>query len=281
MNIDLAQAKRQLNQTAGSYADAAIIPREVQERLVDRLSFIKCQPAIIVDIGCGDGTLLNALRPLYPTAHYVGLDLAISRLDNRNMTSVCADAHQLPFADHSIDLIISSLALHWTLDLEKVLGEISRVLKPQGLLMFSTLGPDTLLPLTKAFGEDTAQHVLPFYDMHDIGDGLLRNHFVDPVMDAEHITVNYSTTQRLFDDLRAMGETQLLSTRRKTLTGKKRWQQMLEKLIKQKNDNALPIPFEIIYGHAWGAEKPKTTSSGREFRVSIADIPIRRQPTTP
>ncbi len=264
MKIDSAQAKRQLNKTAASYGDAAIIPREVQERLLDRLSFIKCQPEWIVDIGCGRGELLTVLQQHYPTAHCVGVDLARTRLTSG---SLCGDAYQLPFADHSVDMIVSNLALHWCIDLEKVFSEISRVLKLQGLLMFSTLGPDTLLPLAQTFGT-----VIPFYDMHDIGDALVRHHFKDPVMDAEQITVNYSTTQRLFDDLRQMGESHLLDTRRKTLTGKYRWQQMVTHLESHQKNEVLPIPFEIIYGHAWGGEKPKPASSSTEFRVNVADI---------
>ena len=111
---------------------------------------------------------------------------------------LCADLEQLPLADDSVDLIYSNAAIQWSNDLDHTFEEFLRVLKPGGLLMFTTFGPDTLKELKASWQKiDDTVHVNPFVDMHDIGDEMLKSGFVDPVIEAEVITVTYDHVDRL------------------------------------------------------------------------------------
>ena len=116
---------------------------------------------------------------------------------------MCGDAERLPLADGSIDLILSNLMLQWC-DPDRVFAEFRRVLAPNGLLTFTTLGPDTLKELRSAWGQvDSHTHVNQFIDMHDIGDSLVRNGFAAPVLDVERYTLSYLDVRKLAADLKA------------------------------------------------------------------------------
>lgn len=277
MTLDLRRAKAIFNKTAMSYTEAAIVPREIGARLLARLSFIQCAPETIVELGSGCGTLLSGLQQQYPNSSLIGIDIAWARnqlAKKANHSVITADFQQLPLADHSVDLLISNLAFHHCLDLVPVFAEIHRVLKPDGILLFATFGPDTLQQLRKAFASaDKMKHVLPFYDLHDIGDLLLHQGFKDPVTDAERLTVEYTKLENLFADLQAMGETNSLAERRKTLTGKKRWHTMLNSLEHSRNPQGnLPISFEISYGYAFGTPPVVTHDTPQEYRINVSDI---------
>jgi malonyl-CoA O-methyltransferase len=183
------------------------------------------------------------------------------------------DFGNLPFGPNSIDLVWSNLALHWHPQPDKVFAEWRRVLRVDGLLMFSNFGPDTFKELRAAFAAlDGTPHALPFVDMHDFGDQLVEAGFSTPVMDMEHITVTYDTVAALLADVRALGGNPL-STRRRGLVGRAAWQRMLAALEQQRRpDGKLGLTFEVIYGHAF-RPVPKTTAAGEAI--------VRFQPRPP
>ena len=176
---------------------------------------------------------------------------------------IAADANALPIANGSTSLIWSNLMLNWLDDPAPAFAEVHRVLEPGGLLMFSTLGPDTLQELRQAFGDASAAHVHHFIDMHDLGDALVRAGFSDPVMDMEMITIRYTSARDLFDDLRRSGCNNASATRCRGLFGRRRWDDMLRHLeLTREGDGRFPMRFEVIQGHAWKAT-PTTTPDGR------------------
>lgn len=127
----------------------------VQQRVVERLLGVlqehPLQPYLqLLDIGCGTGRLLELLAHKLPQAQLTGLDLAPNmlqqareRLDDQ-ITLVQGDAEQLPFADQTFDLVVSSSTFQWLAQLDACFGEVVRVLKPGGRFVFSLFGQGTL-----------------------------------------------------------------------------------------------------------------------------------------
>jgi malonyl-ACP O-methyltransferase BioC len=164
----------------------------------------------ILDAGCGTGHASAALMKKYPKAELVSLDLALgmlwkTQLVNASLANrikrvfgqaqqnlLCADIEQLPLADASVDMIFSNLAIQWCNDLDAAFAGMHRVLRTDGLLTFSTLGPDTLKEL-RAASKTNAERVSVsrFFDMHDIGDALVRAGFSAPVLDVERVVLTY------------------------------------------------------------------------------------------
>jgi malonyl-CoA O-methyltransferase len=186
---------------------------------------------------------------------------------------VCADFGDLPLGMNSLDLIWSNLALHWHPQPDRVFAEWRRVLRVDGLLMFSNFGPDTFRELRTAFAAmDEAPHALPFVDMHDFGDQLVEAGFSTPVMDMEQITVTYDSAESLLADVRAFGGNPL-ATRSRGLVGRAAWQRMLAALEAQRRpDGKLGLTFEVIYGHAF-RPAPRVTAAGEAI--------VRFQPRKP
>ena len=212
--FDQAQVRRAFDRAAESYEQFAVLQNEVCRRLLEKLDIVKLQPQMILDAGAGTGQAVAALFLRYKKAQLVALDLSENMLQQtsrhggilRSPYLVCADIQQLPFADESFDLVFSSLSMQWCNDLNAALLEAKRVLKPGGLFVFTTFGPDTLKELRQSWRSvDDADHVNRFIDMHDIGDALLHDGYAEPVMEAEVLTVTYDTVDEVMRDLKAIG----------------------------------------------------------------------------
>lgn len=281
--IDLARARALFAQPA-RIAPSDFLRREIAQRMHERLLLVKLAPRHVLDAGCGAGMDLPLLQKTYPGAQIVGLDGALamtqaarqvaplakglSQMLSRLMPAkvgidlVCGDFARLPLAAGALDLLWSNLALHWHPQPDRVFAEWRRVLREDGLLMFSSFGPDTFIELRTAFAAiDDAEHTLPFVDMHDFGDQLVEAGFSTPVMDMERITVTYDTPQALLADVRAFGGNPL-DTRRRGLLGRQQWQRLLQALEAQRRpDGKLGLTFEVIYGHAF-RPVARTTAAG-------------------
>ncbi|MES2148183.1 MAG: methyltransferase domain-containing protein [Pseudomonadota bacterium] len=271
--IELARVRR-LFSRPGRVAPSDFLRREVAARMHERLGLVKLQPQRVLDAGCGSGADLIMLQNDYPAAQIVGVDGAPAMLGaaraaapapgalnqmlarllpaKAGLDLLCGDFGDLPLAPNSLDLVWSNLALHWHPQPDRVFAEWRRVLRTEGLLMFSNFGPDTFKELRSAFaGADDAPHALPFVDMHDFGDQLVAAGFATPVMDMELLTVTYDTPLALLADVRALGGNPL-ATRNRGLLGRAAWQRMLAALEGQRRpDGKLGLSFEVIYGHAF------------------------------
>ncbi|MCK6410718.1 MAG: methyltransferase domain-containing protein, partial [Thauera sp.] len=166
---------------------------------------------------------------------------------------ICADAAALPLARGSVSFAWSNLMLQWLHDPLPALKEIHRVLEVGGMLMFSTLGPDTLKELRAALPPSDAEHLHRFIDMHDLGDALVGAGFSDPVMDMEMLTVTYTSLDDLLHDLRTSGSANAATTRPRGLVGKGHWQKLRANYEQLRRDGRLPATVEVVYGHAWKA----------------------------
>lgn len=248
--------RRSFERAAETYDESAALVREVGDRLRERLDYIKLAPRIIVDAGCATGNDGAALATLYPAAAIIAIDLALAMLKrSRAGMPLCCDLQQLPLASASVDLIWSNLTLPWC-DLDAAFDETRRVLAPGGLLIFSTLGPDTLKELRTAW-RDRYAHVDSFIDMHDIGDALVRNGLREPVMERDEITLTYASLGAALAELRAQGSRNLSENRRRGLGGRNALRDA-ECDYPRSGDGRSPATFEVIYGHAWRAQSART-----------------------
>ena len=261
------EVRRVFDRAAGTYDAAAILQCEIGKRLLERLDYLRIDPSVIVDLGTGTGLALDDLRARYPSARIVGIDISEDMLQRarkrgrwfRRSFVLAANAMALPLMDNSVDLIYSNLMLPWCSQPDDVWSEISRVLRPGGALLCTTLGPDTLLELRTALSalDPTGIHIHAFIDMHDIGDALIRHRIAEPVMDVEKLQVNYSSLDDLIRDLRQTGSTNIVASRRR---GPHRC--LTLKAIARHYPNIddrgrFAATVEVVYGHGWAtADKP-------------------------
>jgi len=198
----------------------------------------------------------------YKKADIVALDIAQGMLRQagkrgrwlRRPRCVCADAECLPFSDASFDLVHSSLMLQWCNDLDAAFAELQRILRPGGLVLFTSLGPDTLKELRNSWARvDSDAHVNAFQDMHDVGDALLHARFSDPVMDVERITMTYQDVWQLMRELKQIGAHNVTAGRPRGLTGKSHMQRLVEAYEPYRENGVLPASYEIVNGHAWAS----------------------------
>lgn len=286
------RVQRNFSRAAQQYDAAAVLQREVSDRMGERLDYIKFEPQTLLDAGSGTGYSQTKLRERYPKAQRIELDLAFemlctSREKQRQNTSifdklrrktsnfVCADLEHLPLKSNSIDLFWSNLAIQWLHTPDNAFNEAFRVLNQGGLLMFSTLGVDTLHELRTAFRHaDHAPHVNPFIDMHDLGDALIRAGFSEPVMDMEKIILTYQDLKSLMKDLKGIGAHNALNGRKRGLMGKQTWQTVQNAYETFRKDERLPTTYEVIYGHAWKTVRPSNDQKIITFhRSPIATSP--------
>jgi len=273
--FDQTRVRRAFDRAADRYSQYAVLQNEVCRRLLEKLDVVKIKPEFILDAGTGTGAALTDLFSRYKKAQLVALDISENMLAQsaqhgsllRVPHLVCADIESLPFADNTFDLIFSSLSMQWCNDLNAAFLEARRVLKPGGLFVFATFGPDTLKELRSSWASiDDASHVNQFIDMHDIGDALLQDQFAEPVMEAEIITVTYDSVDEIMHDLKAIGANVTAQNSRGGLGGKATLQRVRKNYEQFRKNNLLPVSYEVIYGHAWKpATNPKKSSDNTQF----------------
>jgi malonyl-CoA O-methyltransferase len=281
--LDPAWARRSFDRAAQSYDAAAVLHTSARNELLGRLDLMAIAPQVVVDAGTGTGHGARALQRRYPKALVVALDFSAGMLKAaarqktwlKPFVRLCADAERLPFAAASVDLIVSNLLLQWC-DPDTAFSEFRRVLKPHGLLTLTTFGPDTLRELRAAWiAVDAHTRVHSFIDMHDLGDAMVRNGFVSPVLDVEQFTLQYNDVRGVAADLKALGAHNATAGRPKGLTGRRKFVAMQSAYELQRRDGRLPATYEVVFAHAWvPAQAPqRSTEDGTE--VPLAEI--RRQ----
>jgi malonyl-CoA O-methyltransferase len=279
--LDPRHVRRAFGRAASSYEAHAVLQAEVGERLVERLDGIPLEPKHIIDVGSGPGRGAAALHARYPDAEVVAIDLALPMLREAASRAgsppafdrVCANAEALPLADASVDLVHSNLCLQWCDDPGLAIAEFARVLRPGGLMLFTTFGPATLYELRDAFAAaDAAPHVSRFVDMHEFGDALLTSGFRDPIVEREDFTLTYPDALALMRELRALGATNADAKRRRTLTGKAQLARVVTAYDAfRRDDGTVPATYEVVYAQAFAPDpgQPRRTRGG-----DVATFPI-------
>ncbi len=282
LTLDKRCLRAAFERAAHTYDGVAVLQREIADRLLDRLNLMKSKPHAILDIGSGTGYCTRKLSERYRHARVLGIDIAQamavqarrrSSLWNRlagKQAFVCGDGERLPVATDSADMIVSSATLQWC-NPEVVFAEARRVLRPGGLLMFTTFGPDTLHELRKSWSAvDDRPHVHGFLDMHDIGDMLVHAGFADPVMDVEHLTLTYGDVMEVIRDLKQLGAHNVSAARARGLTGKGKFEHFRRTYQSMSQEGRIPATYEVVYGHAWVPEQEPMHS--REVTIPVSRI---------
>lgn len=283
--LDIA---RSFSLAAKTYDQHAFVQQEIGNRLLERLDYLKQKPEIILDVGAGTGRHTRDLQQKFPQSTIIGIDIAHGMAQFAKSKQswqfwknapqyLCADAENLPFANSSVDLIFSNFTLQWCTNLQRAFAEFKRILKPNGLIFFSTLGPQTLHELKASFATvDSYTHVNEFIDMHDIGDHLLNLRFNDPVIDMEMITIYYKSVKSLLKDLKGTGAHNVNKQRPAGCLSKQHYLQMIQAYQTFQHANGLiPASYEVIYGHAWQQRPSHLYSEDDEgvIRIPADKIP--------
>ena len=298
--FDTRQVRRAFSRSAAGYDAAAALQHAVETRLLESLDYLndpalqRAPPERVLDLGCGTGRASTAMQRRWPKAQVLSLDLALPMLRQARLASkrgpfanvewlsnpfvprprhICADARALPLAESSIDVLFSNLCLQWVDDLDAVFAGFRRVLRPGGLLLVSTFGPETLWELREAFAHtDAAPHVSPFADIAGFGDALVRAGFRQPVIDRDLDITRYPDLAALMRELRAIGATNALASRRNTLTGRARFTAAARAYDHMRgSEGLLPASWETISAMAWA---PEAGTPLREGGVELASIPV-------
>lgn len=273
--LDHAQVRRAFSRAAATYERHDVLQQQVQAALIDRLSFYLGTPARVLDVGCGTGRGTALLKQRWPKAEVVAVDVALPMLRaarrhsrwRRGYARVCGDAMQLPFPDHTFDVVHANLLAPWCDDPLGLFRELNRVLAPGGFLAATSLGPDTLKELRAAWAAaDEGAHVHTFLDMHDLGDAILTAGFYDPVVDVDYTTLTYATPAALVAELRGLGLTNADAERPRGLTGKTAHAKFLAALEAQRVGGRIPTTWEVVGALAWGlqpGQMPRMPLGGR------------------
>lgn len=272
-------------------AESRFILDEIALRMLERLQYIHLDPQCMVDAGCGSGLQYKGLQARYPKAQYIGIDHCLPFIQaaqaqcqetglntifrklggKKQAKFIQADMAKTGLAPESAQLIWSNLALHWHPEPHQVIAEWRRLLCVGGLCMFSCFGPSSLQELRTALRHAGIQTgTMPFVDMHDLGDILLDNGFVDPVMDQELITLTYKTPEKLLEDVYHLGGNPSHG-RTHGLRSRSWYQRLLSGLEAGRGgDGLLRLSLEVAYGHAW--RSASVQSAKGETRISISSI---------
>jgi len=267
-------------QIAGRYEQHAALEQEVCTRLLERTVFNLSSPLQILDLGCGTGTGSVQLKRTFRKAQVVGMDTSLAMLSQvrrkssmlRPLKAVYGDIGALPFAARSADMVFSNLASYWCPEPMAMFAEFRRVLRPDGMLLFSTFGPATMNELGEAWaGVDEEVELPVFPDLLEIGNALVAAGFREPVMDRETITLSYPQLDALLEELEATGTSLLVR-------GWERWKTAMVELKQayapMLRDGKYPLSFEIIYGTAFGPRdgQPMKTPDGDVATFSVESL---------
>jgi len=234
---------------ASSEHDTDFLAQEVGEHMFSRLDLMVLDPKKVLVLGGAIKQAVESLKKRYPTAEI--------------MTEDQDEEGILALSDHSVDFIFANLSLPWCHDLQKCFREWRRILRPEGLLTFSSLGPDTLIELRSQLADFTLVNLV---DMHNIGDELTQARFADPVLDVEYITVTYRQPETMIAELQIMD---ILVA------------QLPDVLFEMDQNEVFSVTFEVVYGHAWGPkmEVDHVADESGVVRIPLAHLRNYRKKT--
>lgn len=241
------------SRAAHTYDTVANLQRNVGENLLRKVG-VDLQVKTVIDLGCGTGYFTPHLQKKFPQASVIGVDLAEGMLavakarNSEKVSFACGDAEHLPFATESVDVIFSSLALQWCQNLEALFSELNRVLKPNGQLVFSTLGPNTLHELKSAWQKvDGYVHVNRFKTINELHDGLRENSFSLVEFEQESQVLKFEKLSDLTRELKALGAHNINRGQAEGLTGRKKIEAFKSAYENFRNENTLPATYDVFY----------------------------------
>jgi len=276
------RATRRSFDRATAFDDASFVHDETRRRLLERLDLLDLAPRVAVDLGCATGRGALAVAARYPEARVLAVDASAGMLRVArercaaapSVTALGGDAERLPLREHSVQLVLANLVLPWCRP-QTLFAEAARVLEDGGLLLFATLGPDSLREVRAAWGRvDSALHVHAAFDLHDVGDLALAAGLAEPVVDVDRLEVTYSSAASLVHDLRSCAAVNVAAGRRRGLTSPRRWRAFERALEAGGHGARFAITLELVLGQAWGRgpKAARRTEAGGEIAVPVGSV---------
>ncbi|KAJ8325370.1 hypothetical protein O5D80_006307 [Batrachochytrium dendrobatidis] len=266
-------AKKRQRDRAALFPDSRLVDYlkdEMADRLADRFLDIKKEFDVVLDLGCGFGHIIKFADP-ESIKKLVMMDMSEKMLSRDShipypipAERIVGDEEALPFSNDTFDAVVSNLSLHWVNDLAGALIQVKHALKPDGVMIASMFGGDTLFELrtslqlaqTERDGGVSA-HVSPMTDVRDTGSLLSRAGLNLTTVDVEEIVVNYPSMMELMDDLRAMGEGNAIYGRKPSMSKDVFMAAAAAyQAIYGNPDGTIPATFQIICMIGW---KPSDT----------------------
>lgn len=281
--LEIRDVRRRFDRAAGNFSRADFVHRHAADGLFERMSPMLVDVRHILDAGAANGLASRALAGRFRGSRVLSLDASLPMLRQARrarsrfsaIREVHADATRLPLRDGSVDLVFANMLLPWIDDIPAFFTNVARVLRKDGLFVFSSLGPDSLEELRAAWQSvDDDEHVMTFSDMHLIGDALVKHGLREPVLDVDWLTIAYDDPPSLFSDLTAMGGRNVLRRRRRTLTGRHTFDRFVRRLVQRPGGGRLELRLELVFGHAWGGGPAMPPG---EYALDVAGIGRRRR----
>ena len=259
--LDKQLVAKSFNQAAARYDDVARLQRYTADQLFYYLTKLCITPTTILDLGTGTGSNIARLVRQYPQAHLVALDIAakmVKQAQDRHDSScyqiapsyLVGDAEKLPLASDSVDLVFSNLTLQWC-DMRASLVDIKRVLKPQGLLLLTSLGAGTLHELRQCWQVvDDYPHVNTFDEVETVRAAIKNSGLIDCWTYAKKRTFYYDSSTILMNDLKTLGARNASHARRRGLTSRDALIKVAGAYEKWRGKRGLPATYQVIYGLA-------------------------------
>jgi malonyl-CoA O-methyltransferase len=264
------------------YDAAAWLQGAARNELLSRLDLLRVPPTAVLDLGAGTGLAARAMKRRFRSAKVTAADmaapmLAVTRRRSRfwrPIRCVQADARNLPFEDASFDLVFCNLMLQWVTPPDAALEEMRRVLRPGGLLLASSFGPETLRELRTAWeAGDAGVHVNEFIDVHDLGSALARAGFAEPVLDVDRHRHHYPDVRALMRELKAIGAHNMDARRARGLTGRQAFARMESAYETLREATGLPATWQLVYAVAWAPEESRPTGGAAgEVHISFEEV---------
>ena len=275
---ETSSSRERFDRAARSFQTASFIHDEARRRLLDRLDGLKIETGTIVDLGSALGQSAAELARKFSDARVVAFDSSMEMLKRSvagEFSRLAGDVARLPFPDRSVELLFANMVLPWTLP-DALFAEARRVLTGTGVLVFSTLGPDSLNELRRAWARaDDAVHVHAFFDAQTLGDLVQNAGLEEPVLDVDRLQVSYAELSGAIRDLRACGATNTAGGRRRSLMGRGRWQRFVEALWRDQGEGRegrLSLTVELIFGQAFGVSRASSVAKNGEILVPLDQL---------
>jgi len=261
LTIDKNSACKSFSNAANTYDERAVMQHNVADKMLSQLEELNIAPETILDVGCGTGRAVEEITRRYPNAKIIASDFAQPMLDftkDRLLKKdlavpelLCEDMDQLTIDDNSIDLIFTTSAIQWSADINLLFKKFFRALRPNGYIIFSTFGPETMWQLRESWSRvDGYKHIHHFTEVSGYETALLNGGFTEVTISNEEQIVNYHTLKDLMKDLKKVGVVNANSERARGMLGKTAFTQLSNEYEIYRIDDCLPLSYDVIFGHA-------------------------------
>ena len=263
--IDKEYKRKVFDRHAKTYDQHSSLQNKISDNLFKKLDLINVSPNLILDLGCGTGRNGRIMKDKYQNMKLINYDFSVNMLQEAKKNEnkilgnksvfVCGDIEELSFPENTFDVVWSTSSLQWCNKLSDTFKKIQVTLKPGGLFIFSTFGPNTLYELKNITKKiSNYQKTNDFIDTHSIEVMLINEGFINPVIDSEELCLTYKDIDKLFLDIKNIGATSGFKNKKIGLSGKSYLKLIADHYKEYSYDAMFPATYEAIYAYAWNSD---------------------------